>query len=83
MRSALICSSLIRSIGIKHNIFIWLALFGQGDQAGEPMSESEIIRAVLIGGAIGGAILSLLAFLLSRFANDTRGRTVFRVEVKE
>jgi hypothetical protein len=43
------------------------------------MTESEIIRDVLIGGAIGGAILSLIAFLLSRFAGDARGRTVLAI----
>jgi hypothetical protein len=40
------------------------------------MTEAEMIRAVLIEGAIGGAVLSLLAFLLSRFANDIAGRTL-------
>ena len=34
------------------------------------------MRAVLIEGAIGGAILSLLAFLLSRFTRDIVGRTL-------
>ena len=38
------------------------------------MTEAELTR-VLIGGAIGGAMLSLLAFLLSRFIKDTVGRT--------
>ena len=40
------------------------------------MMEAEIIREVLIQGAIGGAALSLLAFLLSRFVKDIAGRTV-------
>ena len=40
------------------------------------MNEAELIRAVLIEGAIGGALLSLLAFLLSRFVSDVAGRTL-------
>ena len=40
------------------------------------MTESELIRGMLIEGALGGAVLSLLVFLLSRFASDIRGRTV-------
>jgi hypothetical protein len=39
------------------------------------MTEAELIRAVLIEGAIGGAVLSLIAFLLSRFVKDIVGRT--------
>jgi hypothetical protein len=39
------------------------------------MTEAELIRTVLIGGAIGGALLSLLAFVLSRFIKDIVGRT--------
>jgi len=39
------------------------------------MTEAELIRAVLIEGAIGGAVLSLIAFLLSRFIRDLAGRT--------
>ena len=39
------------------------------------MTEAELIRAVLIEGAIGGAVLSLLAFLLSQFVRDLAGRT--------
>jgi hypothetical protein len=35
-----------------------------------------MIRAALIEGAIGGAVLSLLAFLLSRFTKDIVGRTL-------
>ena len=40
------------------------------------MTEAELIRAVLIEGAIGGAVLSLLALLLSRFTRDIVGRTL-------
>ena len=40
------------------------------------MTDAELIRAVLIEGAIGGAVLSLIAFLLSRFAGDIVGRTL-------
>lgn len=40
------------------------------------MTEAELIRAVLIEGAIGGTVLSLIAFLLSRFAGDLAGRTL-------
>jgi hypothetical protein len=40
------------------------------------MTEPELIRAVLIEGAIGGAVLSLLAFLLSTFVTDIAGRTL-------
>ena len=40
------------------------------------MPEAELIRAVLIEGAIGGAVLSLLAFMLSRFTRDVVGRTL-------
>lgn len=40
------------------------------------MTEAEMIRAALIEGAIGGAVLSLLAFLLSRFTRDIVGRTL-------
>ena len=40
------------------------------------MSEGELIRAVLIEGAVGGAVLSLLAFVLSRFTRDVVGRTL-------
>ena len=39
------------------------------------MTEAELIRAVLIEGAIGGAVLSLIAFVLSRFIRDLAGRT--------
>jgi hypothetical protein len=40
------------------------------------MTQAEFIHAVLIEGAIGGAVLSLIAFLLSRFVSDTAGRTL-------
>jgi uncharacterized protein DUF6010 len=40
------------------------------------MTEAELIRAVLIEGATGGAVLSLIAFLLSLFAKDITGRTL-------
>jgi hypothetical protein len=40
------------------------------------MTQAELIRTVLIEGAIGGAILSLIAFLLSKFTKDIAGRTL-------
>ena len=40
------------------------------------MTHSELIRLVLIAGAIGGALLSLIAFLLSKFTRDIVGRTL-------
>ncbi|HXQ32948.1 MAG TPA: DUF6010 family protein [Anaerolineales bacterium] len=40
------------------------------------MTETEFIRAVLIEGAIGGVVLSLLAFLLSKVVTDIAGRTL-------
>ena len=40
------------------------------------MTQAEFIRTVLIQGAIGGAVVSLLAILLSRFVKDIAGRTV-------
>ena len=40
------------------------------------MTEAEVFRWVLIEGAIGGAVLSLIAFLLSKFASDVIGRTL-------
>ena len=40
------------------------------------MTDAEIIRVVLIEGAIGGAVVSLLAFLLSKFVKDLAGRTL-------
>jgi len=36
----------------------------------------ELIRAVLIEGAITGIVLSVIAFLLSRFVKDVVGRTL-------
>jgi hypothetical protein len=40
------------------------------------MTEAEMFRWVLIEGAIGGVVLSLIAFLLSKFASDVAGRTL-------
>jgi len=40
------------------------------------MTQMELIRAVLIEGAIGGVVLSVIAFLLSRFVKDIVGRTL-------
>ena len=40
------------------------------------MTEAELFRAALIEGAIGGVVLSLIAFLLSRFVSDVAGRTL-------
>jgi len=40
------------------------------------MTQGEVIRWVLIEGAIGGVVLSLIAFLLSKFASDVAGRTL-------
>ena len=40
------------------------------------MIEAESMRAMVIEGAIGGAALALLAFLLSRFVSDLAGRTL-------
>ena len=40
------------------------------------MTEAELIRAVLIEGAIGGVVLALVAWLLSRFTRDIHGRTL-------
>src|SRR6185503_9952540 len=40
------------------------------------MTEAEMFRWVLIEGAIGGAVLVLLAFLLSKFVSDVAGRTL-------
>jgi hypothetical protein len=40
------------------------------------MTNAELIRAVLIEGAIGGIVLSVLAFVLSRFVKDIVGRTL-------
>ena len=38
------------------------------------MTNSELVVRVLIEGAIGGALISIVAFLLSRFAADVAGR---------
>lgn len=43
------------------------------------MREGEFIRTVLIAGAFGGAVLALIAFLLSRFVKDFVGRTVLTI----
>ena len=40
------------------------------------MTDAEVFRAVLIEGAIAGAVLALIAFLLSRFVSDVAGRTL-------
>jgi hypothetical protein len=40
------------------------------------MTDQELFRLALIEGAIGGALLSLIAFLLSRFVSDIAGRTL-------
>jgi hypothetical protein len=40
------------------------------------MTQAELFRWVLIEGAIGGAVLSLIAWLLSRFTKDIHGRTL-------
>ena len=40
------------------------------------MTPIELMRAVLIEGAIGGFVLSVIAFLLSRFVRDIAGRTL-------
>src|SRR5918997_189504 len=40
------------------------------------MTQAELFPWVLMEGAIGGAVLSLLAFLLSKFVSDVAGRTL-------
>jgi hypothetical protein len=40
------------------------------------MTEAEMFRWVLIEGAIGGVVLALIAFLLSKFVSDVAGRTL-------
>jgi len=40
------------------------------------MTEAEMFRWVLIEGAIGGAVLALIAFLLSKFVSDVAARTL-------
>ena len=43
------------------------------------MREAELIRVMLIEGAVGGAVLSLIAFLLSRLLADIVGRTALAI----
>ena len=40
------------------------------------MTNSQLIVRVLVEGAIGGAVLIVIAFLLSRFTRDTIGRSL-------
>ena len=40
------------------------------------MTEAELFRRALIEGAIGGVMLSLIAFLLSKFWKEIAGRTL-------
>lgn len=40
------------------------------------MPDAELTRAILVEGAIGGAIMSALAFLLSRFVREILGRAL-------
>ena len=40
------------------------------------MTEAELFWRVLVEGAIGGALLSLIAFLLSKFWKDIAARTL-------
>jgi len=40
------------------------------------MTDAELFRWVLLEGAIGGAVLALIAWLLSRFTKDIHGRTL-------
>ena len=40
------------------------------------MTEAELFRRMLIEGAIGGVMLSLIAFLLSKFRKEIYGRTL-------
>jgi hypothetical protein len=40
------------------------------------MTDAEIMRTALVEGAIGGAGLALIAWLLSRFVSDVVGRTL-------
>jgi uncharacterized protein DUF6010 len=40
------------------------------------MTDAEIMRTVLIEGAAGGAVLSLIAWLLSKFISEIAGRTL-------
>jgi hypothetical protein len=43
------------------------------------MRGAEIIRAMLTAGAIGGVVLALIAFVLSRLIADIVGRTVLAI----
>ena len=40
------------------------------------MTEAEVFRRTLIEGAVGGVILALIAFLLSKFWKEIAGRTL-------
>ena len=40
------------------------------------MTEAEVFRRALIEGAVGGVILALIAFLLSKFWKEIAGRTL-------
>jgi len=40
------------------------------------MTNAELIRVVLIEGAVGGVVVSAIAFLLSYFVKDLAGRTL-------
>ncbi len=40
------------------------------------MTQVELMQRVLVEGAIGGGVLSVIAFLLSRFVRDVVGRTL-------
>jgi hypothetical protein len=40
------------------------------------MTQAQLMRAVLVEGAVGGLVLSLIAFVLSRFVKDIAGRTL-------
>jgi hypothetical protein len=43
------------------------------------MIYSELVTSVLIEGAIGGALIAIMAFLLSRFARDIAGRAFLAI----
>jgi hypothetical protein len=40
------------------------------------MTQMELMRGVFVEGAIGGVVVSVIAFLLSRFVRDVVGRTL-------
>jgi hypothetical protein len=40
------------------------------------MTQMELMQRVFVEGAIGGLVVSLLAFVLSRFVRDIAGRTL-------